>query len=469
MSDSERDPLEQFFRRKASEYEIPFREEDWLKLEQMLELRKMQRLYRLRLRRLGMAALLLIGVMGYFIYDNSNRIHRIDQFVQTLGSERFAEQDRAGSEAPQPESQSSTVLPDQKPAEGPVAVHDDSGSDSSAILSDAAIGSDFRSGSDRVDVSGSGTPSISASPFASDPKKGPPLKNTTESEFPAGGASLPLYHLTDQSSPAIRPIGLSGGPVSTRAVYPVGTIRAEMPGRDGIRSELLPPESEEAAASELPVRNTGAEQPRITAGVILSPDLSTAGALKEFDSPGYRLGLVVEYRLARNLSISSGLIHSGVRYATRSADRGFGRYSGVTPPDETFAECLILDIPLALKYNFVNFSGSRFFLSTGLSSYIMLDERYRFHYGNNNELYSPGAGNGRNQSPDRMETWSGKTGAGHWLGIASLSAGFEWDIHSDWSLQVEPYLRIPLRDVGWGQVRLYSIGTFLSLRYRIAS
>ena len=121
MSDSERDPLEQFFRRKASEYEIPFREEDWLKLEQMLELRKMQRLYRLRLRRLGMAALLLIGVMGYFIYDNSNRIHRIDQFVQTLGSERFAEQDRAGSEAPQPESQSSTVLPDQKPAEGPVA------------------------------------------------------------------------------------------------------------------------------------------------------------------------------------------------------------------------------------------------------------------------------------------------------------------------------------------------------------
>src|SRR5690606_26111444 len=164
--------------------------------------------------------------------------------------------------------------------------------------------------------------------------------------------------------------------------------RAEMPGRDGIRSELLPPESEEAAASELPVRNTGAEQPRITAGVILSPDLSTAGALKEFDSPGYRLGLVVEYRLARSLSISSGLIHSGVRYATRSAGRGFGRYSGVTPPDETFAECLILDIPLALKYNFVNFSGSRFFLSTGLSSYIMLDERYRFHYGNNNELYS---------------------------------------------------------------------------------
>jgi hypothetical protein len=82
----------------------------------------------------------------------------------------------------------------------------------------------------------------------------------------------------------------------------------------------------------------------------------------------------------------------------------------------------------------------------------MLNEEYRFDYGYGN-------------SSKRAQKWSARTGTRHLMSNASLSLGYEFDIRRKWSLRAEPYLKVPLQKVGWGNVRLYSTGITFSLNY----
>ncbi|MEX0929098.1 MAG: hypothetical protein WDZ53_06800, partial [Balneolales bacterium] len=68
--------------------------------------------------------------------------------------------------------------------------------------------------------------------------------------------------------------------------------------------------------------------------------------------------------------------------------------------------------------------------------------------------------------PALWEGWSDNTGSRHWLSNAGFSVGYELDIHRHWSLRAEPFLKVPIRGVGWGNVKLYSMGSFVSFNYK---
>ncbi|HKH63654.1 MAG TPA: hypothetical protein VKA49_22610, partial [Flavitalea sp.] len=94
----------------------------------------------------------------------------------------------------------------------------------------------------------------------------------------------------------------------------------------------------------------------------------------------------------------------------------------------------------------------RYFLSTGLSTYLMKQEEYHYHYQYING--SPGY---------RYRTYA--SDEHHWLSILNISAGFEKKISKRFALQGEPYLKIPLVGVGYGNLQLNSYGVYFSLRY----
>jgi hypothetical protein len=54
----------------------------------------------------------------------------------------------------------------------------------------------------------------------------------------------------------------------------------------------------------------------------------------------------------------------------------------------------------------------------------------------------------------------------HIMSILHLSAGFENRISSNWSLQIEPYAKLPLGGVGFGNIRLSSFGLNFSVQHR---
>ena len=53
----------------------------------------------------------------------------------------------------------------------------------------------------------------------------------------------------------------------------------------------------------------------------------------------------------------------------------------------------------------------------------------------------------------------------HLLSILNLSAGYERSLGPRWSIQAEPYFKLPLSGVGAGKMRLASAGVFFGLKY----
>jgi urease beta subunit len=117
-------------------------------------------------------------------------------------------------------------------------------------------------------------------------------------------------------------------------------------------------------------------------------------------------------------------------------------------------ECVLLDIPLAIRVNLLNFSGSRVFATGSLSSYIMLNEAYRFDTDNS-------------YGGTQAYSYDENTGTSHFMSNAGLSIGYEYDLNSNFSIRFEPQIKIPIREVGVTNVRLFSLGSFFSLSYNL--
>jgi hypothetical protein len=190
-------------------------------------------------------------------------------------------------------------------------------------------------------------------------------------------------------------------------------------------------------------------------GIAAGPDLSTVGSLSNFSNPGFKFGIAVEYRIAKNFAISTGVGQANVHYTAQGQEYKppYGYWTNGIVADQTIADCAILEIPVNLKYDFLQFERSRIYASAGVSSYIMLNEEYQFNYDQN---YG-----------GLVQSWSDKTGTTYWLSNASTSLGYELDILRNWSLRAEPFVKLPLKEVGWGNVELYSVGTSISLNLKL--
>jgi hypothetical protein len=188
-------------------------------------------------------------------------------------------------------------------------------------------------------------------------------------------------------------------------------------------------------------------------GIGYAPDISLVG-FGETTKPGTNLGVLVEYQFGSRWSLQSGLIYSKKHYKAAGDDynapEGFWYYG--TVPDDTDATCDVLDIPLNLRYYFNSSRHNRFFASTGFSSYIMLTEDYYYHYEDNYD-------------PDLVDSWGVSNENQHFFGIYNFSLGYQKALGSQWFLEIEPFIKVPLGGVGFGEVKLWSTGSFFSLKY----
>jgi hypothetical protein len=116
------------------------------------------------------------------------------------------------------------------------------------------------------------------------------------------------------------------------------------------------------------------------------------------------------------------------------------------------------DFPINVRYDFARTAQRRFFVSTGLSTYLMKRENYDYYYSYNN-------------GPEQTYNWDSKErGEGtstYLFSILNLSAGFERTISKKFSLQAEPYFKLPLSQLGHGKLNLNSYGIYFSVKYRI--
>lgn len=188
-------------------------------------------------------------------------------------------------------------------------------------------------------------------------------------------------------------------------------------------------------------------------GFSYAPDLSMVSS-SGVSKPGTNLFLSLEYKLNSRWSLQSGVGYSRKVYQAAGEDynppEGFWHYGMV--PDVTDATCDIIDIPINLRFYINPSKRNRFFASTGISSYLMLTEEYYYHYEDD-------------YGPNLVEEWNVNNENQHFFSIYNLSIGYQRSVGDGWSLEVEPFVKVPLAGVGFAEVDLWSTGAWFSVKY----
>lgn len=238
-----------------------------------------------------------------------------------------------------------------------------------------------------------------------------------------------------------RQVNGSAAPVSFPAVRP---LKTEVPGLSAPRPRLS----------------------KVSVQVVVSPDLSAIG-FHNFDRPGTNVGVLGQYQLSKRFSLQTGALWSTKRYTTLASEYVWPTTAptGALRPESVTGRCTMLDIPLNLRYDVLLRPGRagqepiRWFVSGGVTSYFIDHEAYTYNYANPNDPAIR-----RTSWDNKLE---GKKGGSFGLSAINVSIGYERPISQRFSVQVEPFLKIPVRQIGYFNVHLLSTGAFLSLRYHL--
>ena len=184
--------------------------------------------------------------------------------------------------------------------------------------------------------------------------------------------------------------------------------------------------------------------------LMLSPDFNSIDNLGKM-ALGGSMGLLFEYKISRKLVVQTGIVYSSKSYVGSFDDyRNWKDWKGYHPskPTQVDGGCKVFDIPINLRLNLFQKPKQTWFVSSGVSSYWMMNENYTYNYA----WGSP-----------RAVGWSDNSK--YYFSVLNFSVGLERQISKRFSLQIEPYLKTPLKNVGRGGVNLYSSGLLFSTKY----
>lgn len=166
-----------------------------------------------------------------------------------------------------------------------------------------------------------------------------------------------------------------------------------------------------------------------------------------------RYGIGIGYQLDKRISFQTGFYASRKKYIAGPDDyiAKAGSYWSQVKILKVDAACLVYDIPLTVRYNIVQRPSFTYYAATGISSFIMKNEDYDYHYIRNGNYYHA------------AKAYSGNR---HLFSVFNLSAGIEKKLSQVFYIQAEPSVSVPLAGVGEGSVKLYSTALQIGLKYQ---
>jgi hypothetical protein len=189
-------------------------------------------------------------------------------------------------------------------------------------------------------------------------------------------------------------------------------------------------------------------------GLVAGPDF-TYVKFNESYKTGYNVGLQIGYRLSNRWALNTGLFYTKKNYAAKGEDFHPPKHTPISylDLDQVKGNCSMFEIPLNVRYDFSVKKQNRLFASTGVTSYIMTDQYYDYYYYDQNNIY-------------QKKYWGTDSTSRYFLSVVNLSVGYERQIGKQFSLQAEPYLKLPLKGLGFGSMRMESFGLYLSVKYK---
>jgi hypothetical protein len=188
-------------------------------------------------------------------------------------------------------------------------------------------------------------------------------------------------------------------------------------------------------------------------GLSIAPDFSSVNSMAG-DKPGSSIGITVDYQFANRWYLSTGLFLDRKNYAARPQDYhvsyDYYRMNGMHNVNLVKGTFSMLEIPLNLRYDFSVTGNTLFFASAGASSYLFANENCNYYM----DMFGREYGKSYNYP-----------GKNYLFASVNLSLGVETGLSNNLSLLVAPYVKLPSRNIGFGQVSVSSVGINFALKF----
>jgi hypothetical protein len=192
--------------------------------------------------------------------------------------------------------------------------------------------------------------------------------------------------------------------------------------------------------------------------ILVAPEMSGTSSLNSVQA-GASLSIQLSYRITKKLSISTGVDYSDKPYETTFSSYRGGKtawwnktFANKGLPDDVLADCKVLDIPLNINYQVFSKGKNSVMLGSGISSYFMLEENYSFRF---SDPLSQG------------ENLDLKNENKHILSVLNLNSTFKHSLNNNFGIIIQPYMKLPLNKIGFGQVNLKSAGIAVGFSWNI--
>ncbi len=164
-------------------------------------------------------------------------------------------------------------------------------------------------------------------------------------------------------------------------------------------------------------------------------------------------GIGAGFQITKKLSLQSGFYVVQKKYIAGPGDYNAkaGSYWSQAQINKVDAVCMVYEIPLALRYTFLQKPSVVYFATAGISSYIMKKEDYFYNY-----IYYGIPKSGRYIY----------TGNKNFFSMLTLSAGIDKQLSNHLSFIVSPSVSIPLAGVGDGSIKLFSAGIQAGIKFQ---
>ncbi len=190
-------------------------------------------------------------------------------------------------------------------------------------------------------------------------------------------------------------------------------------------------------------------------GIVAGPQLNQVKG-QGFTKTGFSAGLLAGYSVNRKLSVESGVIFSKKHYYSDGQYFDMKKAGTSMPANMEIISLTgtsnIFELPLKLKYDFGQRIRSNWYLTTGISSYLLTKE--------NNEYIALVNGAQQNQNGNYIKKRS------YFSGAFNVSLGYEVRTWQQTSIRIEPYLEIPMKGIGIGNLQVMTAGLRFGIIHR---
>jgi hypothetical protein len=169
---------------------------------------------------------------------------------------------------------------------------------------------------------------------------------------------------------------------------------------------------------------------------------------QSFTRPGFDVGVIAGYQISPRSSVEINLLYTHKYYYSDGKYFSMDKMKNDMPADMKLmsvkSNSSIFEIPLKFRYNIIQKNNNAVYASAGISSYILVNEKNNYVTSTNGTMGNM-QGNYTNTSA-------------YFAGAFNISAGYAYTTGKNNTIRFEPYVTIPLKGIGMGDLPVTTSG-----------